>query len=148
MPLNSRGDSAVLIKGVEHNANRRQGGQKEPAAQGQYRGAVENARGAQNQPAGTQVDVDALDHQPHADGDDQHEQQVQHVELARLAAKALGNGQGRQDREEDHRVVGEPLLPLEADDQVEQQPDTDTGDMDQAGEAAQVLEVVLLEFGL
>lgn len=77
-----------VVERVEHRPADRQCAEERPAPHRQYRHRVEYDGHPQYQPHRAQLDRDALDDQAHAQGDDGHEQQVEHVEVMAATGEA------------------------------------------------------------
>ncbi|MNF72775.1 hypothetical protein D3C84_547580 [compost metagenome] len=119
-----------------------------PATQRQNRRAVQRARSGQYQPGGLKIGGQAVDYQANAQGHGEDEHQVQYVEMPSLAGEQQHNRQDREYPEKQHRQPGKTLVTDEADNQIEEHPDNDAGDINQQAEFMQPLEFMLDEFSL
>ena len=133
---------------VEQQAGDRGNAQEGPAAQGQDRGTVKDAGTGQCQPDGLRFGRQAKGDQAQAQSNDRDEHQVEYVEMPVTGNKAKNDGEHRHYADKQQRQTGKALAALEADNQVEQQPDGNAGDIGQAAKFAQFFEVMLGKFSL
>ncbi|MNF44263.1 hypothetical protein D3C81_633010 [compost metagenome] len=90
----------------------------------------------------------AFDEQPRAEGNGEHKQQVEFLEVPGVADKQQNDDKNREDPEEHQRAPGEWLPADETQDQVVSNPDHNAGDVDQYAKCVQPIEFMLEELGL